>query len=32
MTGNGTATPVVRSIGFTSTGSPPKFETETGRP
>ena len=32
LTGTSTATPVVRSIGFASTGTPLKFETETGRP
>jgi purple acid phosphatase-like protein len=32
LTGSDTARPVVRSIGFSSTGTPLKFETETGRP
>ena len=30
LTGSGGATPVVRAIGFTSTGQPPHFETEGG--
>ena len=30
LTGTGGATPVVRAIGFTSTGQPPNFETEGG--